>query len=108
MADTFLFRVGLLMFLVKKFKLVLAFHALNMAATVACGSYRVQRFSLGDEVKDLWLDQTFIALSSLQKIIAIPYYALNLRAVVKLSDRVYFDKDAWVSLIRKKSGSQRL
>ena len=108
MADTFLFRVGLLMFLVKKFKLVLFFHVLNMAATVACGAYRVQQFSLGNEVKDLWMNDTFITLSSIQKIIAIPYYALNLRAAVKLSDKIYFDKDAWISLIKKKSGSHRL
>ena len=108
MADTFLFRVGLLMFLVKKFKLVLFFHVLNMSATVACGAYRVQQLSLGIEIKDLWMNDVFVALSSVQKIIAIPYYALNLRAAVKLSDRIYFDKEAWISLIKQKSGSQRL
>jgi len=107
MADTFLFRVGLLMFLVKKFRLVLCFHMLSMAATAACGAYRVQKFMEGAEVKDLWLDNTFVALSSLQKIIAIPYYALNLRAVVKLSDKIYFDKDAWISLVKQKSRQSR-
>lgn len=107
MADTFLFRVGLLMFLVKKFRLVLCFHVLNMAATAACGAYRVQEFMNGAEVKDLWMNDTFIALSSLQKIIAIPYYALNLRAAVKLSDKIYFDKEAWISLIQQKSRSHR-
>jgi len=108
MADTFLFRVGLLMLLVKKFKLVLFFHAINLLATTACGWYRVQRLMQGDEVKDLWLDATFVALSSVQKCVAIPFYSLNLRAVVKLSDSIYFDKDAWISLIRGKSGSHRL
>jgi hypothetical protein len=103
MADTFLFRVGLMMFLVKKFRLVLCFHVLNMAATAACGAYRVQMLMEGAEVKDLWLNDTFVALSSIQKIIAIPYYALNVRAVVKLSDNIYFDKDAWISLVKQKS-----
>lgn len=103
MADTFLFRVGLLPFLMRKFRFVLMFHVVNMAITVACGAYRVQKFIAGWEVIDLHRDTTFVALSVTQKIVVIPYYALNLRAAVKLSDNLYFDKDAWISLIRKKS-----
>lgn len=103
MADTFLFRVGLLPFLVRKFRFVLSFHVVNMAITVACGAYRVTKFIDGWEVIDLHKDTTFVALSITQKIIVMPYYALNLRAAVKLSDNLYFDKDAWIALIKKKS-----
>ena len=103
MADTFLFRVGLLPFLVRKFRFVLSFHLVNMAITVACGAYRVTKFIDGWEVIDLHRDATFVALSIAQKIIVMPYYALNLRAAVKLSDNLYFDKDAWISLIKKKA-----
>ena len=103
MADTFLFRVGLLPFLVRKFRFVLSFHVVNMAITVACGAYRVTKFIDGAEVIDLHRDTTFVALSIAQKIIVMPYYALNLRAAVKLSDNLYFDKDAWISLIKKKT-----
>ncbi len=107
MADTFLFRVGLLIFLVKKFRGVLGMHVIYMACTVACGAYRVRMFNAGDSVKDLWLDNTFVALSCVQKLVAVPYYALNIRAAVKLSDKIYFDKDAWISLVKQKAKISR-
>jgi hypothetical protein len=103
MADTFLFRVGLLPLLMRKFRFVLIFHLINMAITVSCGAYRVRGFITGKEVIDLHRDVVFVVLSIAQKLIVVPYYALNLRAAVKLSDNLYFDKDAWIALVRKKS-----
>jgi hypothetical protein len=64
-------------------------------------------FNAGYTVKDIWLDSTFVALSCLQKLVAVPYYALNIRAAVKLSDHIYFDKDAWISLVKQKNASVR-
>jgi hypothetical protein len=103
MADTFLFRVGLLYILLKKFRFVLGFHVINMAITVACGAYRVRKFIDNWEVVDLMRDSTFVGLSLTQKIVAIPYYVLNIRAVVKLSANIYFNKDMWIALIKKNS-----
>jgi Transmembrane protein 138 len=101
MADTFLFRVGLLGLLVKKFRSVLIFHPIYVALTLACGLYRVNRFSSGEVLSVIWRDQKFVGLSCIQKIVAIPYYVLNIRATIKLGDPVYFDKDAWIALFKQ-------
>ena len=80
---------------------------ISARCSVACGAYRVRMFNAGYTVKDIWLDSTFVALSCLQKLVAVPYYALNIRAAVKLSDHIYFDKDAWISLVKQKNASVR-
>jgi hypothetical protein len=102
MADTFLFRVGLLGVLTKKFRSVLLLHPIYLGFTIVIGIYRVRRLDNDNRtIVDLWQDPSYNALSILHKVIAIPYYLFNIRATVKLSERKYFDKDAWISLIRK-------
>ena len=100
MADTFLFRVGLLGLLMKKFRTVLAIHPIYFALTIATGAYRVRQFINNATLFVLWQDKTFITLSYIQKFLAIPYYVLNLRAVIKLADPVYFDGKVWMDLMK--------
>lgn len=68
MADTFLFRVGLLGLLLKKFRSVLLIHPVYITLTIATGAYRVNHFSSGNTLATLWKDQSFFALSSIHKI----------------------------------------
>lgn len=106
MADTFLFRVGLLGVLMKKFRAVLLLHPIYFGFTMIVGVYRVEALDEGNiGMSDLWRDQSYIALSIVHKIVAILYYLFNLRATVKLSERKYFDKDAWISLIKETQSS---
>lgn len=100
MADTFLFRVGLLGLLIKKFRTVLLVHPIYFALTIACGAYRVRSFINNATLSTIWKDTSFISLSYIQKILAIPYYLLNLRAVIKLSDPIYFDGNVWMGLMK--------
>lgn len=101
MADTFLFRVGLLGLLIKKFRTVLAIHPLYFALTIATGAYRVRQFIMNATLSSIWQDNSFIALSYIQKFIAIPYYVLNLRAVIKLANPLYFDGSVWMALMKQ-------
>jgi Transmembrane protein 138 len=148
MADTFLFRVGLLGLLIRKFKMVLLMHPVYIFITALTGSFRVRHFGNGDTVYTIWQNTSFIQLSTAQKIrklslitlepatktaclrnpwisslselidrnhhsdlsprsrsfiVAIPYYLLNLRAVMKLSDPSYYTGDTWVALVRQVS-----
>jgi hypothetical protein len=69
MADTFLFRVGLLGLLIKKFRLVLIFQPIYMAITIATGALRVRHLTtLGNTLNTLYTYQTFTRLSIAQKI----------------------------------------
>jgi hypothetical protein len=36
--------------------------------------------------------------------VAIPYYIFNIRMTVTLEDPVYFNKDAWIALIKQVCG----
>ena len=102
MADTFLFRVGLLPVLMKKFRGVLILHPIYFIATLGIGIYRVNELDrLDNEVVELWKNEVFVALSILQKCVSIPYYLFNLRASAKLQEQRFFNKDAWISLVRK-------
>jgi hypothetical protein len=71
MTETFLFRVGLLGLLLKKFRAVIFVHPLYLAFTIAAGAMRVRRLS-GDEdgksLVDLWEDSAFVAVSAIQKL----------------------------------------
>mmetsp|Transcript_22505 Transcript_22505/g.37603 ORF Transcript_22505/g.37603 Transcript_22505/m.37603 type:complete len:183 (-) Transcript_22505:609-1157(-) len=100
-ADTYLFRVGLLGVLVRTIQFVLLLHPLYMALTIAVGAYRVRRLSASDTLSTLWVDDTFITMSFIQKIVAIPYYIANVRATIKLEDPIYFNKQAWINLIKQ-------
>lgn len=68
MSDTFLFRVGLLGLLIKKFRVVLILHPIYVALTLAQGFYRVKQLSEGKTLAYLWMNSTYIVLSYLQKI----------------------------------------
>lgn len=71
MTETFLFRVGLLGLLLKKFRAVLLVHPLYLAFTVAAGALRVRRLSNdedGSGLVDLWGDDAFIAVSTIHKL----------------------------------------
>jgi hypothetical protein len=69
MADTFLFRVGLLGLLIKKFRLVLIFQPIYMAITIATGALRVRHLTtLGNNLNTLYAYKTFTRLSIAQKI----------------------------------------
>jgi hypothetical protein len=69
MADTFLFRVGMLGLLLRKFYIVLFCHPIYIVFTLATGLLRVnlivnQHYTL----IMLWNDDTFVVLSSIQKL----------------------------------------
>ena len=68
MADTFLFRVGLLGVLVKKFRSVIILHPIYVILTLVTGLIRVNYYSDGHKLYYLWQQPTFIALSTVQKI----------------------------------------
>lgn len=68
MTDTFLFRVGLLGVLVKKFRMVLILHPIYITLTLVTGIYRVHYLAQGNMLYELWLTDSFIFLSSLHKI----------------------------------------
>lgn len=69
MADTFLFRVGLLGLLLKKFRFVLIFHPIYIAITIATGAQRVRHLTvIGSSLETLYKYPTFARLSIAQKI----------------------------------------
>ena len=69
MADTFLFRVGLLGLLLKKFRFVLLFHPVYIAFTLASGLVRVRLITNEHyTLAMLWNNYSFVVLSSIQKI----------------------------------------
>eukprot|EP01038_Epipyxis_sp_PR26KG_P012374 gene12374-16598_t len=109
-ADTYLFRIGLLGILAKIVRNVLIVQSIYIALTVVTGSYRVNRISnhTSLEIADLWRDNSFIALSHLQKIAAIAYYVVTIRVTIKLEDPIYFNKEAWVSLIKQQKKSNEI
>lgn len=128
MADTFLFRVGLLGLLLQKFKLVLLMHPIYIALTIATGVVRVNKIvNQNLTLEKLWRDSSFVVLSTVQKIgtsfilllfffyspllalilpsslfkVAVLYSVLNLRASITLGESIYFDKNEWISRIRQ-------
>lgn len=68
MAETFLFRVGLLGLLVKKFRLALLVHPLYLSLTLAAGALRVRKLSNDGDIVSLQNNATFVAVSVAQKI----------------------------------------
>ena len=180
MADTFLFRVGLLGLLMRKFRTILIFQPIYIAITLASGALRVRHLSVvGNSLFTLYNYNPYVRLSLIQKIceysknmlrhrivrtcmrnwanwchartsvyvthgviieqnrfhtrraprrnyhclyiesfllsnhflfrfisfnsssVAIPYYLLNLRATIKLGHPIYYNKEAWVALIKQ-------
>lgn len=102
-ADTFLFRVGLLNILLKKTRLVIFFQAIYLMLTIIVGAMRLQKFgqSSSEVAHYVATDNSFITASVIQKTIAVLYYAVNIFYTVKLEDPIYYNRDAWISLIRQ-------
>jgi hypothetical protein len=67
MADTYLFRVGLLGVLLKKFRMVLLLHPVYMSMTLVTGAIRIRKLGDDYDLVKLWRDDGFIALSVIQK-----------------------------------------
>lgn len=67
MAETFLFRVGLLGLLIKKFRFVLLVHPVYLALTLAAGALRVRKLADGDIVS-LQQDSMFVIISIIHKL----------------------------------------
>lgn len=101
MADTFLFRVGLLGLLFQKFQMVLIIQPIYMSLTLGAGMYRVRQFEQGKTLNELWKNSRYRGISMFQKIIAIVYYLLNLRATMKLGNPIFYNKQAWISLVKQ-------
>ena len=69
MADTFLFRVGLLGLLIRKFRVVLLLHPVYIAITIASGALRVRHLSqIGNNLNTLYRYNSYVGLSLLQKV----------------------------------------
>jgi hypothetical protein len=67
MAATYLFRVGLLGILIKKFRSVLLLHPLYIFLTLLTGSYRIYLLGEGYDLVKLWEHDEFVALSLVHK-----------------------------------------
>jgi hypothetical protein len=68
LADTFLFRVGLLGLLVRKIRVVLVFQVIYLIITVVTGLSRIKHYGARKSLMALTEDSTFTGLSSTQKI----------------------------------------
>jgi hypothetical protein len=67
MAGTYLFRVGLLGILIKKFRSVLLLHGLYVSLTLITGAYRIYLLGVDYDLVKLWEHDGFVALSLIQK-----------------------------------------
>lgn len=108
-ADTFLFRVGLLNILLKKTRLVIFFQAIYLMLTLITGALRLQEYGANKDSIAYYLatNKSFITVSVIQKTVAIIYYSVNLFYTVKLEDPIYYNRDAWIALIRQQRLSQK-
>eukprot|EP01031_Cornospumella_fuschlensis_P035711 gene35711-43311_t len=65
---------------------------------------RSNRYRHHDENNVQMLDaNNFFGISVFHKILSVPYYVANLQATVRLEDPVYFNRDAWISLLKQTS-----
>lgn len=67
-ADTFVFRVGLLGLLLKKFRVVLLMQPVYIAITLVTGAFRVRHFGAGNSLNEIWKNKNYIQLSTAQKL----------------------------------------
>lgn len=74
MADTFLFRVGLLGILLKKFRFVLLTHPLYIILTAVEGAYRISKLGSDYDLVELWYDPSFVFLSAIQKCCKLSHF----------------------------------
>jgi hypothetical protein len=67
-ADTFLFRVGLLGILIRKIRVLLFFQILYFAITIAAGTARINHYNGNGDLMDITTSNTFTTLSIIQKL----------------------------------------
>lgn len=86
-ADTFLFRVGLLNILLKKTRTVIAFQAIYFMLTILTGVFRLNKFRKDESSYSYYLatDENFLALSNVQKVGKLMLHILN--SIFKCSSR---------------------
>jgi hypothetical protein len=104
-ADTFVFRVGLLGVLLQAIQSTLILHPIYVVLTLVTGLRRVRHFNDGNGLNELWHDSTFFGLTVVHKMTAIVYYVMNIRSARKLEDPIFFNKDAWIELMKKQKRS---
>ena len=125
MADTFLFRVGLLGLLIKKFRSVLITHPIYLTLTIVAGIviiniisviktvnmnvitgiYRVRYFMNGHTLDELWQYPSFIVLSILQKsgiiilLLLLLVFTLTIFIIIISIYTILFIKFTWSNKI---------
>jgi hypothetical protein len=67
MADTYVFRIGLLGVLLKKFRLMLITYPIYLGLTIAVGAYRIRKLGSDYDLIALWYDPIFVFLTTIQK-----------------------------------------
>lgn len=101
LADTFLFRVGLLNILIRKTRVIIVIQSIYFLLSILTGSYRLNYFDTDQTAYYLATNDGFVSLSMIQKIAAVVYYVANVYYTIKLEDPIYYNKDAWIALIRQ-------
>lgn len=100
-ADTFLFQVGLLGILYKEIVPALTLEVFYFLLTLLTGVVRNNIYWDGSTEVELINNNVFFGLAFAQKLVSIPYYVANLQAIARLEDPVYFNRDAWISLVKQ-------
>mmetsp|Transcript_19917 Transcript_19917/g.40521 ORF Transcript_19917/g.40521 Transcript_19917/m.40521 type:complete len:142 (+) Transcript_19917:1093-1518(+) len=96
LAATFPFKVGLVGLLTSRLFMLLVVTIVYLILNILSGGMRVFLISTeGMGPKDLLETPFFVAISSITKLIAPLYYAMNLRAAFELGDPAYYTEDAW-------------
>mmetsp|Transcript_6799 Transcript_6799/g.10080 ORF Transcript_6799/g.10080 Transcript_6799/m.10080 type:complete len:218 (-) Transcript_6799:1417-2070(-) len=118
LCETYPFRVGLIDALLAEFRLAMWLHPIYFLFTIFLGLYRIVEFPVisgnrGRFRKDSgrWDTTTqagfrYTIVSHSHKLFAAFFYFASIRAAVRLSDCIYYEKDAWVALFHKTGGSQ--
>ncbi|KAJ1455219.1 hypothetical protein M885DRAFT_520499 [Pelagophyceae sp. CCMP2097] len=118
LCETYPFRVGLIDALLVEFRPVLWLHPLYFFYSTLLGLFYMidfpyisgNRQSFRGKLRQ-WDSASnaglrYICVSLIHKLVAAFYYFANVRAAVRLGDRIYYVKDSWVSLFHRTGGSQ--
>lgn len=105
-ADTFLFRVGLLNILLKKIRVTLVIQIIYCVLTFVAGMVRYNHYSSGGNLLNLMKNSTFVGASFAHKGIAVIYYLANFNTIMKLEDPIYLNKESWIRLMKEVSKSR--
>jgi len=96
LSGTLPFAVGLGGLIMERFKGLLAVDALHLLLTCFAGGMRVVQIRTEGLGTRQLLDMPFyMVLSSVQKLVAPIYYALNICAIYELGKPMYYTKDEW-------------